>query len=125
MKWRTVTVQEANAASAQGLFRFIRFQSPQYFLRHGRETIRVPGAIGKYFILSHRCKRVLRFDSKKRLLSLPAICRPPLLTERALILCSGFPAMYNPGRDQPVLIYRDIPEEVAGMTAEVLNQDFL
>jgi hypothetical protein len=125
MKWRTATVQEANAASAQGLFCFIRFQSPQYFLRHGRETIRVPGAIGKYFVLSHRRKRVLRYDRKKKLLSLPAICRPPLLTERALILCSGFPAMVSLSRDQPILTYQDIPEEVAGMTAEVLNQDFL
>jgi hypothetical protein len=125
MKWRTVSVQEANSASAQGLFCFIRFQSPQYFLRHGRETMRVPGAIGKYFILSHRRKRVLRYDRKMELLSLPAICRPPLLTERALILCSGFPATVSLYRDQPILTYRDIPEEVAGMTAEVLNQDFI
>jgi len=125
MKWRTVTVQEANAASAQGLFCFTRFQSPQYFLRNGRETIRVPGAIGKYFILSHHRKRVLRYDRKKKLLSIPAICRPPLLTERALILCSGFPAAVGRNRDQPILTYLDIPEEVAGITAEVLNQDFL
>jgi hypothetical protein len=85
----------------------------------------VTGAIGKYLILSHRRKRVLRYDRSKKTLSLPAICRPPLLTERALILCSGFPAIFSLNQNQPILTYRDIPEEVAGMTAEVLDQDFL
>jgi hypothetical protein len=46
MKWQAVTLQEANAPSAQGLFRFTRFQMPQYFLREGSETIRVQAQLG-------------------------------------------------------------------------------
>ncbi len=124
-RWRPVTIQEANATEAQGLFRFTRFQIPQYFLREGNETIRLPGQIGKYHVLFRRQRRVLKYNRKERRLTLPAIYRPPLLTERALILCSGFPPAFSVVRDRPTLEYCDIPEEVAGMTAEVLKQDFL
>ncbi len=45
MKWGTITLQEANAPGAQGLFRFTRFQVSQHFLREGRETIKLPGPV--------------------------------------------------------------------------------
>jgi len=125
MKWRTVTVQEANAPDAQGLFCFTRFQTPQYFVREGRETIALPGAVGKYRVLSSRQRRVLRYDRRARCLTLPAILRPPLLTERGLILCSGFPPALGFSHGRRMLTYRDIPDEVAGMTAEILRQDFV
>lgn len=125
MKWRTVTVQEANAPDAQGLFCFTRFQTPQYFVREGRETIALPGAVGKYRVLSSRQRRVLRYDRRARCLTLPAILRPPLLTERGLILCSGFPPALGFSYGRRMLTYRDIPDEVAGMTAEILRQDFV
>ena len=125
MKWHPTTLREANSPAAQGLFCFTRFQMPQYFLREGRETIKVPGAIGKYRVLSRRRRRVLRYDREERTLTLPAIFRPPLLTERALILCSGFPPSLSVLYGRPRLTYRDIPEEVAAMTAEVLRQDLL
>ena len=125
MKWRTITLQEANAPSARGLFCFTRFQMPQYFMREGLETMRLPGAIGKYRLLSRRRRRVLRYDRHERRLALPAIFRPPLLTERALILCSGFPPSFDVVYNRARLTYRDIPEEVAGMTAEILRQDLI
>jgi hypothetical protein len=123
MKWQTVTLQEANVPSAQGLFRFTRFQMPQYFLREADETVRVPGAVGKYRMLSQRRRRALRYDRRAKCLTVPAILRPPLLTERALILCSGFPPALGLTYKRPMLTYRDIPEEVAGITAEKLRQD--
>ena len=123
MKWRKIELQDANVAGAEGLFCVTRFQMPQYFLREGGETIRLPGAIGKYRILSHRRRRVLKYDRRARKLSLPAIIRPPLLTERALILCSGFPPSIHIAYNRRILTYRDVPEEIAGMTAEVLRQD--
>lgn len=125
VKWETVTVQEANAPEAEGLFCFTRFQTPLYFLREGQETVRLPGAIGKYCILARRGRSVLKYDRKEGRLTLPAICRPPLLVERALILCSGFPPSFGVVRDRPTLAYYDIPEDIAGMAAEVLRQDFL
>jgi hypothetical protein len=123
MKWQAVTLQAANAPSAQGLFRFTRFQTPQYFLREGSETMRVPGPVGKYRILSQGRWRALRYDRRTKCLTVPAILRPPLLTERALILCSGYPPALSMSYKRRTLTYRDVPEEVAGITAEVLRQD--
>ena len=73
IKWRTVTPKEANAPDAEGLFRFSRFQTPEYFLREGRETIKLPGAIGKYLILFRYKRRVLRYNRQDRSLSVPAL----------------------------------------------------
>lgn len=125
MKWRTITLSDANASTAQGLFCFTRFQSPQYFLREGPDTIRVPGAIGKYRIVSRSRRRVLKYDQTTQQIRIPAILRPPLLTERALILCSGFPASVTVVHKRRWLTYRDVPEEIAGMVAEVLVQDLI
>jgi hypothetical protein len=123
MKWRTIALQEANAPGVQGLFRVTRFQRPQYFLREGRETFRLPGPVAKYYTLFRLRRRVLKYDRKERSLTVLAIVRPPLLTERALILCSGFPPSLSEVRGRPTLTYRDIPEELAGIAAEVLRQD--
>ena len=125
MKWRTVTLQEANARAARGLFRFTLFQKPRYFLREGDKTVTLPGAVGKYYILFRRKRRALKYDRNEGALSMPAIFRPPLLTERALILCSGFPPSVSMMHGRRRLTYRDVPEEVAGMVGEVLRQDLL
>jgi hypothetical protein len=125
MKWRTVTLQEANAPAERGLFRFTLFQKPRYFLREGDKTVTLPGAVGKYYILFRRKRRVLKYDRSEGCLSLPAIFRPPPLTERALILCSGFPPSVSMMHGRRRLTYRDVPEEVAGMVGEVLKQDLL
>ncbi len=124
-KWEAVTLQQANASGAQGLFRFTRYQTPHYYLRDGRETIVLPDAVGKYYLLSRRGRRVLRYDRKQSALTVPAMFRPPLLAERALILCSGYPPSVSAFRGRPALTYRDIPEEIAGMMAEILRQDLL
>lgn len=123
--WRTITLGEANASGGQGLFSFTRFQSPQYYLRSGGETIRLPGAIGKYWLLARWRRRVLKYDRGRMTLSLPAIFRPPLLTERALILCSGHPPAHNVAYNRATLTYQNIPEEIAGMAAEVLKQEII
>lgn len=125
MRWRTITLQEANAPGARGLFRCTLYQTPYYFLREGDETVRLPGAVGKYYVLSCRKKRVMKYSRAERRLTVPAIFRPPLLTERALVLCSGFPPLFDVVYGRPRLTYCDVPEEVAGLAAEVLRQDLL
>lgn len=125
MKWNTVTIQEANASTGLALFCFTRFQVPHYFLREGSVTLKLSGAAGKYYVLYRRQKRVLKYDSRQQRLTMPAIFRPPLLTERALILCSGFPPSVDTSGRRPMLTYRDIPEEIAGLAAAVLRQDSL
>lgn len=123
MRWTPITLKDAHRVGAEGLFCFSRFQTPQYFIRQGRETIRIPGAIGKYYVLSR--KRVLSYDRRRKHLSLPAICRPPLLVERSLILCSGLAPSISTIYGRRRLTYQDIPEEIAGLAAEVLCQDLL
>lgn len=123
--WRTITLSEANAPRVEGLLCFTRFQSPQYYLRNGDETIRLPGAIGKYWLLTRWRRRVLKYDRNKMTLSVPAIFRPPLLTERALILCSGYPPTHDVAFNRSTLTYQNIPEEIAGMAAEVLRQEMI
>jgi len=125
MKWQSITLREANAPRAQGLFCFTRFQIPHYFLREGSRTVRVPGAIGKYWILNQSRRRVLRYARKEQQLAVPAIFRPPILTERAIVLCSGFPPSLTSVRGRRWLKYEEVPEEIAGMVAEVLRQDLL
>ena len=124
-QWLPITIREANADDSQGLFRFTKFQVPSYFLRVGNLTVQLPGQVGKYFVLSQKKRRVLKYSKHQKTLSVPAIFRPPLLTERALILCSGFPPAFSLVRERPTLEYSEVPEEIAGMTAEVLEQDFI
>lgn len=125
MKWRRSSVQEANAPRARGLYCFTRFQVPQYFLRDGQHAVRLPGAIAKYRLLLQHGRRVLKYRHKEQEMTMPAIFRPPALTERALVLCSGFPPAVATARGRPWLTYKDVPEEVAGMIAESLRQDLL
>ena len=123
--WRTITLRDANAPGAEGLFCFMRFQSPQYYLRADDETVRLPGAVGKYWLLSRWRRRILKYDRLRMTLTLPAIFRPPLLVERALILCSGYPPTHNVAYNRSTLTYQNIPEEIAGIAAELLKQDII
>jgi hypothetical protein len=125
MRWQPITLREANAPRAEGLFCFTRFQIPHYFLRERNRTVRVPGAIGKYRMLDQYRRRVLRYARKEQQLAVPAIFRPPVLTERAIVLCSGFPPSLTSVRGRRWLTYEGVPEDIAGMVAEVLRQDLL
>lgn len=119
--WRAVQRHEANARKT-GLFKFtIHFQRPRYFIRWGGCTHELPRAIGLYALLRRHRKQVLRYDRTARTLRLPAICRPPILLERALVLCSGLPPVFNP-RDSR-LTYAQVPEDIAQLAAQLLRQN--
>ncbi len=79
--------------------------------------------MGKFFVLMHVRRRAMSYDSETAELSVRAICRPPLFVERALVLCSGFPARYAPERK--LLVYKDVPEHIAYLAARVLRQEIL
>lgn len=103
------------------MFRFLfRYQRPRYFLRWTRSTFELPRAIALYTLLNRRRRDLIRHDASARMLRLPAICRPPQLLERALVLCSGLPPAY----DAPTasLTYADVPMEIASFAAELLRQ---
>lgn len=118
---RWVESSDAEAAQgADGLYRFVRFQIPEHYLKLGGRVLRVDGQTAKFFILAQRRRQVLKYDRSSRTLSVPGICRPPLLIDRALALCMGFPAAYESGKR--VLSYTGISEDIAGFAASLLSQ---
>lgn len=117
--WVESSVAEAKR-SMGGLFRFSRFHTYEHYLRASRRTFRCVGQAGKFFLLAQRGKQVLRYDRNTASLSVPAIFRPPFLTERALVLCSGFLPYYEPA--SRLLVYRNIPESIAAFAGYILRQ---
>lgn len=117
LAWRKIERQEIKGVRF-GVLRFlIHFQRPRYFLRWKGAAFEVPRAIALYVLLRRHRRDVLRYDHEGAALSFPAICRPPRLLERALVLCSGLP----PGFANGQLTYSEIPPEIAGFAAELLR----
>jgi hypothetical protein len=122
LAWRSATLDDAGAASG-GLFRFsLRHQRRVLFCARGA-AFRIPGQVGKYLVLRRRRRQVLRYDGKKRSLTVPASCRPPFLVERALIVCSGSPPVYEGGPRGGVIHYFEIPDGIAAIAAALLRQE--
>ena len=104
-----------------GLFRLrMKYQRLHYLRWRGR-TYTVHVQVGKYAVLRQRRVRgLLQYDPSRSVLSVPVSCRPPLLIERALILCTGL----LPGLDKATgrLQYR-LPYKVARLAAGLLRQE--
>lgn len=104
-----------------GLFRFrMKYQRFHYLRWQGR-TYRIPAQVGKYAILRYRrVRRLLQYDRASSLLSVPISCRPPLLVERALILCTGL----LPGLDRATArLQYTAPVLVARLAGGLLRQE--
>lgn len=118
LKWTESSAFEARA-SRHGLFRFDLGFARRYFLRIRGATYSVPVQLGKYILLScRRRRRVVSFDADARELSMPVTCRPPLLTDRALTLCSGLVPAVKDG----MLTYGGVSSEIASYTTALLRQ---
>ena len=104
-----------------GLFRFRMNYQRFHYLRWRGKTYSVPVQVGKYAVLQHRRVRgLLQYDPTQSFLSVPVSCRPPLLVERGLILCTGL----LPSRDRTTghLQYA-VPRRVAHLAAGLLRQE--
>lgn len=117
--WNETAGTEAMAAST-GLFRFVMKHQRFYYLRWKRRTYSVPVQVGKYAVMRRR-RGVLAYDASAQCVSMPVACRPPLLIERALVLCSGFLPRLDPlsGR----LVYAAVPPDIARLSAQLLHQE--
>jgi hypothetical protein len=91
-----------------------------YYLRWRGDTYGLPVQVGKYAIMRRR-RGTLAYDSERRTLSVPAIFRPPLLVERALVLCSGVLPGFDPVNHR--LQYPDVRNDVALLAAQLLHQE--
>jgi hypothetical protein len=122
LAWRPATRGDASAASG-GLFRFSLWHQRHVLFCVRGAAFRIPGQVGKYLVLRRRRRQVLCYDGKKRALTVPASCRPPFLVERALIVCSGSPPVYEGGPRGGVIHYLEIPDGIAAMAAALLRQE--
>ena len=97
LTWIESSIDEARGRIF-GLFRIhIRYR-PEYFLRFQGNAYKLPVQVGKYIVLKRARRRVLDYDHERGILSMPVSCRPPLLLDRALTLCSGLIPEFVQGR---------------------------
>jgi hypothetical protein len=112
-------MRQEEAHKARSGLRFTLKHQRLYYLRSRGCTYSVPVQIGKYAVMGRR-KATLNFDPERRTLSVPAVLRPPLLMERAIILCSGVLPRFDISRSR--LEYSDVRQEVAHLAAQLLCQ---
>lgn len=88
LKWAESSISEARGGMF-GLFQIRVRYRPEYFIKLQGRSYKLPVQVGKYIVLRQAHRKVLRYDYGRRVLSMPAVCRPPLLLDRALTLCTG------------------------------------
>ena len=116
-RWVDASANDATT-TRNGFFRFVMMHQRFYYLRWNGRSYKVPVQVGKY-VVRRRKRGVLAYDSAPGVFSVPLIFRPPLLIERALVLCSGF----LPGFDSTSrrVTYAGVPSEVARLVAQLLR----
>ena len=117
LRWVDASANDATTTRI-GFFRFVMKHQRFYYLRWDGHSYSVPVQVGKY-VVRHRKRGVLEYDSTSGLFSVPPIFRPPLLIERAMVLCSGL----IPGFDSESrrVTYAGIPFDVARLVAQLLR----
>jgi hypothetical protein len=104
-----------------GLFRFRMKYQRFHYLRWRERTYSVHVQVGKYAVLRHRrVRNLLQYDPSQCMLSVPVSCRPPLLIERALILCTGLLPHFDKTAGR--LEYA-VPRDIARLAAGLLRQE--
>jgi hypothetical protein len=120
-EWKELPQADARRSS-YGLFRFIMKHQRFYYLRWRGRTFSVPVQVGKYAVMRRR-RGKLRYDPARRTFSLPAMFRPPLLMERALVLCSGVLPRFDSATRR--LEYSNVDTTVALLAGQLLHQEVL
>jgi hypothetical protein len=121
LRWETTGRAELEAAS-YGLFR-LRFRyRTEFVLRWAGRTFRTTPQEAKFLLLRRVRKHVLTYDPQSTTLTVPAICRPPLLIDRALLLCSGRLPKFEIREAAASLLYQDISSAIASTVASLLRQ---
>lgn len=124
LRWENASRPDLERASF-GLFR-LRFRyRTEILLRWSGATYRAKLPEGKYLALKRVRKHVLMYEPNTATLALPAICCPPTLIDRALILCSGLLPSIESRQGSPFLRYQKIPPTIAMTAASLLRQRLL
>lgn len=117
LKWLATTPERARTAPF-GLHRFRIAYRLQYYISLYGDTYKIPVQVGKYHLLRMKKKLVVSYNAENQIFSLPVICRPPLLVDRALTLCSGLIPSIEGGR----LFYGNVSSSVAMKAINLLRQ---
>lgn len=118
-RWEDASASDA-ATTRNGFFRFVMKHQRFHYLRRYGCTYKVPGQIGKYAVM-RRKRGVLAYDSTSGVFSVPPIFRPPLLMERALVLCSGLLPEFDSTSRR--VTYAGVPADVARLVGQLLRQE--
>lgn len=120
LRWQKIDRRQAQA-KRYGVLRFVlSFQQPRYFLLWKKAIYEMPRAVALYTLLQRSRRDLLCYDALEQKLTVPAICRPPRLLERALVLCSGLPPVYD--ETTAKLSYCEVPHDIARFAAQLLRQ---
>lgn len=122
LKW--VPAARSEIADATGHLFSFEFQHIRHvlFCSDGTACSTTP-AIGKYLALKRARRSVLRYDPQAGRLSVPSSCRPPILIERALALCSGRPPLYEVASSRGIVYYDSVGPAIALTVASQLRQE--
>ena len=119
LRWMDASADDAKT-TRDGFFRFVMKHQRFYYLRWDGRSYKVPGQVGKYAV-RRRKRGVLAHDPAAEVFSVPPIFRPPLLVERALVLCSGLLPEFDSTSHR--VTYAGVPSEVARLVAQLLWQE--
>jgi hypothetical protein len=119
LQWTAVS-QDAAAQAGTGLFRFVLKHQRFYYLHWRGCSYKIPVQVGKYAVIGKR-RGILAYENARGVFSVPAICRPPLLVERALVLCSGVLPRFDQSSGR--VEYAEVPQDVARLAAQLLCQE--
>ena len=115
--WSATTAEQARNASF-GLYRFKFAYLNEYYIKLRNRTYKIPVHTGKYLVLRKKRKHVVIYNTDNQTFSVPVSCRPPILVDRALTLCSGLIPYVNCG----LLTYTNVNSSVAMTAAKLLRQ---
>jgi hypothetical protein len=124
LRWETATRGEMERSS-HGLFRLRFRHRTEFLLRWAGRTLQTRPQEAKFLLLRRVRKHVLAYDQQGATLTVPAICRPPLLIDRALHLCSGRLAAFEVRDGAGSLLYKNVSSAVATTAASLLRQRLL
>jgi len=119
LSWINASQQDVERAK-KSLFSYNSRDETHYFISRLGRTSRITPQYGKYIVLQNLNRSLFHYDSSSQTLYVPGVCRPPLLVDRALILCSGTVPGFD--RSTRLLAYPIVKPSIAKLAANVLRQ---
>jgi hypothetical protein len=120
LRFKPSSIAEVNI-SRGGLFHFALAYRHLYFFCDQSGSYEIQPRIGKYLSISLRHRKVIQYTKESRDMVVPATLRLPMLIERALVLFSGIPPIYDVKTG--LLHYQQIPEDIVKLASTLLGQE--